>query len=77
MKRMVLFNCIMLSMISYIGYISLHMVTYSTLLDFYILFNYRTYVINYVMKNKYDYLENEYKQKQTNYILTSEAWVGK
>ena len=43
------------------------MVMYSTLFDVYILSNYRTYVINYVILNKYDYLEYEYIQRKTNY----------
>ena len=48
------------------------MLTYSTLLDVYILFNYSTYVISYVILIKYDYLEYEYNQKQAKYEMCSD-----
>ena len=37
------------AIIDYITSAIFYMVTYSTLLDFYILFDYRTFVINYVI----------------------------
>ena len=62
------------------AYAIFHMVTYSALLDIYILFNYGTYVINWYRKRNTTILKmNIYKTNSllnvSDNILTSEAWM--